>query len=33
VEEQGLFALGYYHQKAELWRAKPKPQGVAATAE
>jgi CRISPR-associated protein Csd1 len=33
LEEQGLFALGYYHQKADLWRAKPKPQGVAATAE
>ena len=33
LEEQGLFALGYYHQKADLWRAKPKPQGVAAIAE
>lgn len=28
LEEQGLFALGYYHQKAELWRPKPKPQAA-----
>ena len=24
LEEQGLFALGYYHQKADLWKAKDK---------
>ena len=24
LEEQGLFALGYYHQKADLWKAKEK---------
>jgi CRISPR-associated protein Csd1 len=24
LEEQGLFALGYYHQRAELWKRKPK---------
>jgi CRISPR-associated protein Csd1 len=23
LEEQGLFALGYYHQRAELWKAQP----------
>ena len=22
LEQQGLFALGYYHQRAELWRKK-----------
>jgi CRISPR-associated protein Csd1 len=33
LEEQGLFALGYYHQKADLWRARPRPQGVAVIAE
>ncbi len=25
LEEQGLFALGFYHQKADLWRKKSKP--------
>jgi len=24
LEEQGLFALGFYHQKASLWRGKAK---------
>ncbi|WP_337175620.1 type I-C CRISPR-associated protein Cas8c/Csd1 [Paludisphaera sp.] len=33
LEEQGLFALGYYHQKAELWRKKAKPEAAVATAE
>ncbi|MDG3002828.1 type I-C CRISPR-associated protein Cas8c/Csd1 [Paludisphaera mucosa] len=33
LEEQGLFALGYYHEKADLWRSKPKPEVVAATTE
>ncbi len=33
LEEQGLFALGYYHQRADLWRARPRPQDVAAVAE
>ena len=33
LEEQGLFALGYYHQKADLWRPKPKtPDAPAAAA-
>jgi len=32
LEEQGLFALGYYHQKADLWRPKPKTQDAPATA-
>jgi len=31
LEEQGLFALGYYHQKAELWRKKAKSEDAAAT--
>jgi CRISPR-associated protein Csd1 len=29
LEEQGLFALGYYHQKASLWRGKEKTVDVA----
>lgn len=33
LEEQGLFALGYYHQKADLWRSKPKPPVAGAVAE
>ena len=24
LEEQGVFVLGYYHQRRELWTAKPK---------
>jgi CRISPR-associated protein Csd1 len=33
LEQQGLFALGYYHQKADLWKAKDKPEAPAAQAE
>jgi len=32
LEEQGLFALGYYHQKADLWRPRPKTADTAAAA-
>jgi len=24
LDEQGVFVLGYYHQRKELWTAKPK---------
>lgn len=33
LEEQGLFALGYYHQVADLWRPKTAPEGLVAIAE
>ncbi len=33
LAEQGLFALGYYQQRAELWTKKPSPQDDAAGSE
>jgi CRISPR-associated protein Csd1 len=33
LEEQGLFALGYYHQKADLWKGKDKPEAPVAAVE
>ena len=33
LEEQGLFALGYYHQKADLWKGKEKPEPASAAVE
>jgi len=33
LEQQGLFALGYYHQKADLWKAKDKAETAAAAVE
>ena len=33
LEEQGLFALGYYHQKADLWKGKDRPDAPVAAVE
>jgi len=33
LEQQGLFALGYYHQKADLWKAKDKAETPVAAVE
>lgn len=28
LDDQSIFAVGYYHQRTELWRKKEKPEDV-----